>query len=120
MSLKHVFVIRGKCVFLMSSYDWQQVRKCSSVSSWLCVQWEHSLSSRGASLLDGQAVFAESVSGQGFPPFWVSHGGQVFCHGVFSVKGQIACQFTLGFGGLFPMCKYFSFCFLIIWFCLMC
>ena len=39
-----------------------------------------------ASLLDGQA-------------------GQVFCQGVVSVKGQIACQFTLVFGGLFPMCQ---------------
>ena len=50
VSLKslHAFVIRGKCVFLMSSYDWQEVRKCSSVSSWLCVQWEHSLSSLGS------------------------------------------------------------------------
>ena len=52
-----------------------------------------------------QAVFAKSVSGQGFPQFWVGHGGQVFCHGVVSVKGQIACQFTLVFGGLFPMCQ---------------
>ena len=35
VSLKslHAFVIHGKCVFLMSSYDWQEVRKCSSVSS---------------------------------------------------------------------------------------
>ena len=71
MSLKslHAFVIRGKCVFLMSSYDWEEVRKCSSVSSWLCVQWEQSVfpwepGLSMASLLDGQAVFAESVSGQ--------------------------------------------------------
>ena len=50
VSLKslHAFVIRGKCVFLMSSYDWQEVRKCSSVSIWLCVQREHSLSSLGS------------------------------------------------------------------------
>ena len=47
----------------------------------------------------------ESVSGQVLPQFWVGHGGQVFCHGVVSVKGQIACQFTLVFGGLFPMCQ---------------
>ena len=39
--------------------------------------WEPGLSV--ASLLDGQAVFAESVSGQGFPQFWVGHDGQVFC-----------------------------------------
>ena len=84
MKSLHAFVIRGKFVFLMSSYDWQGVRKCTSVSSWLCVQWEHSLSSRGASLLDGQAVFTVSVSGQGFPQFWVGHGGQVFCHSVVS------------------------------------
>ena len=45
-------------------------------------------------------MFAESVSGQGFPPFWVRPGSQVF-----PVKGQIACQFTLVFGGLFPMCQ---------------
>ena len=31
--------------------------------------------------------------------------GQVFWYGVVSVKGQIACQFTLVFGGLFPMCQ---------------
>ena len=35
----HAFVIRGKCVFLM--YDWQEVRKCTSVSS--CVQCLSSL-----------------------------------------------------------------------------
>ena len=46
--------------------------------------WEPGLSV--ASLLDGQA-------------------GQVFCQGVVSVKGQIACQFSLVFGGLFPMCQ---------------
>ena len=32
-----------------------------------------------ASLLHGQAVFPESVSGRGFPQLWVGHGGQVFC-----------------------------------------
>ena len=41
----HAFVILGKCVFLMSLYDWQEVRKCSSVSSWFYVPWKHSLSS---------------------------------------------------------------------------
>ena len=46
--------------------------------------WEPGLSV--ASLLDGQAVFAESVSGQGLPLFWVVHGGQVFCHSIVSVK----------------------------------
>ena len=46
--------------------------------------WEPGLSV--ASLLDGQAVFAESVSGQGFPQFCVGHSGQVFCHSVVSVK----------------------------------
>ena len=56
-------------------------------------------------LLDGQAVFVDSVSGQGFPQFWVGHGDQVFCHGVVSVEGQKARQFTLVFGGLFPMCQ---------------
>ena len=65
-------------VWLAGSY------KCSSVSSFVrfCVQWEHSVFSwepglSVAYLLDGQAVFAESVSG--FPQFWVGHGGQVFC-----------------------------------------
>ena len=51
MSLKSLraFVIHGKCVFLMSWYDWREVRKCSSVSSVFCVQfWEHSLSSLGS------------------------------------------------------------------------
>ena len=31
-------------------------------------------------LLKGCAVFTESVIGQRFSPFWVGHGGQVFCH----------------------------------------
>ena len=58
-------------------------------------------------------LLVESVPGQGFPSFLVVHSGQVFCNCVSSVKGQIACQLTLVFGGLFPMCQVF---FLIIWF----
>ena len=73
-----------------------------------------------ASLLHGQAVFAESVSGQGLPQFWVGHGCQVFCHSVVSVEGQKASQLTLVFVDSFQCTKYFSFGFLIIWFCLMC
>ena len=38
-----VCVIRGKCVFvILFWYDWQEVRKCSLVSSWFCVQCEPS------------------------------------------------------------------------------
>ena len=115
MSLKslHAFVNRGKCLFLMSSYDWQEVRKCSSVSSWFCVQWEHSLSSLGSQVClwlwrpfsMARLCSLSSVSSQGFPQFWVSQGGQVFCHGEVYVKGQKESQFILVFGGLFPMCK---------------
>ena len=60
--------------------------------------WEPGLSV--VSLLHGQAVFTESVSGPEFPQFCVSHGGQAFCNGVVSVKGQKASQYTLVFGGL--------------------
>ena len=112
VSLKslHAFVIRGKCVFLMSLYDCQEVRKCSSVSSGLCVQWENSLSSPGS----------RSVCGVPSPwpgcVRWVCiwsrissvlgrYSGQVFCYGVASVEGQKARQFTQFFGGLFPMCQ---------------
>ena len=65
------------------------------------LSWERGLSV--ASLLHGQAVFAKSVSGQGFPPFWVVHGSQVLCHGVVSVEGLKASKFTLVFSGIFPM-----------------
>ena len=75
--------------------------------------WEPGLSV--ASLLVGQAVFTGSVPGKGFS---LCHGGQVFCNFVFSLKGQGACQFNL-FGGLFPCAKLFSFCLLVISFCLM-
>ena len=40
-----VCVIWGKYVSLIWSYIWQEVRKCSSVSTSFCGQWEHSLSS---------------------------------------------------------------------------
>ena len=92
-------------MFLMSSYDWQEVSKRSPVSTWfLCAvgaqsvsSWEPGLSL--VSLVDGQAVFTESS--QGFIPFWVGHSGQVFCNGVVTVESQ----YTVVFGGLFPMCQ---------------
>ena len=40
-----VCVIWRKYVSLIWSYIWQQVRKCSSVSTSFCGQWAHSLSS---------------------------------------------------------------------------
>ena len=51
--------------------DGREVRKCSSDSSWFCVQGADSVSSWDpgpsvAFLLDGQAVYAESVPVQGF------------------------------------------------------
>ena len=124
MSLKslHALVVHGKCVFLMSSCDWQEVRKCSSVPSWFYVQWEHRvhrLSSPRSVLLHGQAVFAESVSGQGFPQFWAGHGGQVFCSVVF-FEGQKAASLLWFLVDSFQCAKHFTFSFLIIWFCLMC
>ena len=39
----HACGIHGKCVFLMSLYDWQEVRKCSSVTNLFCVPWEQSV-----------------------------------------------------------------------------
>ena len=42
-----VFVICGKYKSLMSWYNGQVVRKCSSVSTSFCEQWVHSLSSLG-------------------------------------------------------------------------
>ena len=38
----------GQVCSLMCWYDWQEVRKCSSVCHWFCVQWEHILSSFGS------------------------------------------------------------------------
>ena len=63
----HPCVIDGKCVFLVSWYDWQLVvRKCSFFLSWFCVQWEHSLSSLGSQVcpwLRPSSIFTESVPG---------------------------------------------------------
>ena len=80
---------------LIWSYIRQEIRKCSSVSTSFCEHCAHSRSSREpwlptAAFLNSKAMLTESVHSQSFPLVWVSHSGQVFCHCVLSVSGQIA------------------------------
>ena len=106
MSLKslHAFVFCGTCVFLMSSYDRQEVRKCSSLSRWFCVQWLSSLGSQVCT----------------WRPFSMARLCSLSLYLVFSFGH--GCQANLLWFSVdyFHCTKYFSFCFLIIWFCLMC
>ena len=84
MSLKslHAFVIPGKCVFLMSSYDctyklFIRLTMClKRINRTLLLELKRS-------------------------PAVVPSGELLNV----TVKGQIAGQFTLVFGGLFPMCQ---------------
>ena len=54
------------------------------------------------SLLHGQAIFTESVPGEGVPQFWVGHVVRYSAMVCPSVEGQKASQCI---GGLFPMCQ---------------
>ena len=105
-------VIRGELVILMSSFDWQEVRRCRSAPGWVCVQWEHRLS-----LLGGQAVSAESVPGQGLSLFWVTvvrYSATVY----YLLRDERHNSLIWFLVVSFQCAKWFSFRFLIIWFCL--
>ena len=102
-----ICVIWGKYVSLIWSYIWQEVRKCSSVSTSFCGQCAHSLSSlesqvclrrpfsiaRLCSLslyivkafLNFGSVTEVRYSAAVYSLFRVSHSGQVFCRCVLSV-----------------------------------
>ena len=76
----HVGVICGKRVFLIVLVRLVRRSDVQLSIQLLFLQWDQRLSSweparSVASPLDGLAVFAETVSGQGFSSFWVSHGG---------------------------------------------
>ena len=99
------------CVSLICSYIWQEVRRCSSVSTSFCGQWANSLSS-----LESQVCLRQPHSiarlcslslhiVKAFLKFRSVKSGQIFCHWLLSVKGQIVFQFALFFGYFFPMCQ---------------
>ena len=108
----NIFVQGGECGYweFEGLLSLQQVTNLATVIS---PNRYCSLLASLVSLLDSQ-TFSESVPGQGFRSLWIGHGGQVFCNCAFSVKGQIACQFTLS-----NVPNGLPYCFLIIWFCQM-
>lgn len=53
--------------------------------------------------LYGQAVITESVHSHCLSEFVICHSGQIVCHCVLSVQGQIALMFVWGFCGRCPM-----------------
>ena len=106
MSLKslHAFVIRGKCVFLMSWTGRElgiaaQFPVLCAVGVQSVFSWEPGLSV--ASLLDGQAVFTVSVSGQGFPQFFLLFSYNLVLPDVLVVVCRTESQDQLAKGTLF-------------------